>query len=626
MRRLLVLAAAVAALAAACSGSAAPPTVAPKPTASPTPLATATLAPTLSETGSGTGIEISETPFAGSVASSAVAVAPDGSIVAAVNPDSDSVTLVDAVSLSVLREVPVGDDPRTLAFTPDSRHLLVANRASAELSIIDVAGARQRASIALGPMPYGVVTDGKRAYVAESALAEVRAIDLSSGEATGIASVSGFPMGLTLHVPGDGRDAVLPVTHFFTGAVTALDPMTLTTLGTTSTGQDANLTQHLAIAPDGRRAYLPQTRFNVTNPALTFDTTVFPVVNVLDLEDLSLLPGERVTIDTADRPVAIPFAAAISPDGKRLAVVNAGSSNLTVIDLGTSAGIGTIEVGASPRGVAISGDGSRLSVNNVLDGTLSVVDALSLDIVDTVRLTTIPLEPQILLGKRIFNSAAAPVLSTDRWIACATCHFDGSMDARTWLSFPDGPRNTPALFGVGETAPFHWSGDLDELQDVENTIRDIQAGTGLAPGDARDSLGAAHAGLSPKLDALAAFMASLTVPPSPYSGETDQARRGQAVFASLECASCHVPPLYSDAALHDVGTGDPATERNSHGRGTNFDTPSLLGIWHTAPYFHDGTAERLADVFTIGTVHNVAGATSPRDLSDLVAFLLSLAP
>ena len=63
----------------------------------------------------------------GPVSSSAVAVSPDGSIVAAVNPDSDSITLVAADTLEVLREVPVGHDPRTVVFTPDSRLVLVAN-------------------------------------------------------------------------------------------------------------------------------------------------------------------------------------------------------------------------------------------------------------------------------------------------------------------------------------------------------------------------------------------------------------------------------------------------------------------------------------------------------------------
>ena len=106
----------------------------------------------------------------GPVSSSGVVVSPDGALVAAVNPDSDSITLVDALGLGVIREITVGDDPRTLAFTPDSRLLLVANRGSANVSVVAVEDFSRAANIPVGPMPCGVVTDGRRAFVTEFAL------------------------------------------------------------------------------------------------------------------------------------------------------------------------------------------------------------------------------------------------------------------------------------------------------------------------------------------------------------------------------------------------------------------------------------------------------------------------
>jgi cytochrome c peroxidase len=72
------------------------------------------------------------------------------------------------------------------------------------------------------------------------------------------------------------------------------------------------------------------------------------------------------------------------------------------------------------------------------------------------------------------------------------------------------------------------------------------------------------------------------------------------------------------------GTGDPTKERNSHGRGTNFDTPSLRALWLTAPYFHDGSASSLADVLRYGNEHNLAARLSAGELDDLVAFLRAL--
>ena len=198
------------------------------------------------------------------------------------------------------------------------------------------------------------------------------------------------------------------------------------------------------------------------------------------------------------------------------------------------------------------------------------------------------------------------------------------MDARTWLGFPDGPRNTPALFGVGETLPIHWSGDLNELHDVELTIRAIQFGTGLVFGDTYDSLGPPHAGLSPELDALAAYMDSIEVPISPYGDNRDTVKRGEIQFTALGCQSCHTPPLFTDRQLHEVGTGDPTKERNSHGRGTNFDTPSLRALWSTAPYFHDGNAANLVDVFQTGTVHDISAYVTAEEMEALMAYLMAL--
>ncbi len=538
----------------------------------------------------------------------------------AVNPDSDSVTVLDAQSLQILAEIPVGDDPRTLAIAPDSQSALVTNHAGATLSLLDLAQLVEVGSYAVGSMPYGVVTDGARVFVSEFAPGHVGVLDHNSGERLAHIAVAPFPAGLALSADG----ASLYVTHLFSGRVTLIDARSLEVKANITTGASTNLSQFVAISPNGTKAYLPQTRSNVTNTAMLFDSTVFPVVNVLDLGAFRLIVRERVTLDTADRPVNMPFAVALSPDGKMLYLANAGSDDLSVIDLSTNQGVAHISVGANPRGIAISPDGARVFVNNVLDGTLSVMETEMHTIAETVTLTEIPLPEPILLGKRIFNSAAAPVLTTDNWISCATCHFDGMMDTRTWLGFPDGPRNTPSLLGVAQTLPMHWSGDLDELQDVEITIRDIQIGSGLIEGEAHDTLGSAHAGLSPELDALAMYMAILEIPPSPYDANPEPLSRGEAVFNALECQSCHPPPLYTDLQLHDVGTGDPAKEKNSHGRGTSFDTPSLRALWLTAPYFHDGTAATLPDTLNAGNEHNVAAGLSATEIEDLIVFMLAL--
>lgn len=210
-------------------------------------------------------------------------------------------------------------------------------------------------------------------------------------------------------------------------------------------------------------------------------------------------------------------------------------------------------------------------------------------------------------------------------MSCATCHFDGTMDRRTWF-FRDGPRNTTSLLGVGQTLPLHWSGDLDELQDVEDTIRVVQAGTGLGGEGTSNchpacNLGSPNAGRSADLDDLAAFMRSLPLRdrPAPIS---EEARRGRTLFFDerVGCGSCHTSPLFTDLRTHDVGTAVSASER----KGSAFDTPSLRGVKSTAPYLHDGSAQTLRDVLTTANRDDRHGRTSglsSAELEDLLAFL-----
>lgn len=68
----------------------------------------------------------------------------------------------------------------------------------------------------------------------------------------------------------------------------------------------------------------------------------------------------------------------------------------------------------------------------------------------------------------------------------------------------------------------------------------------------------------------------------------------------------------SDLQRYDVGTG-----------GT-FDTPSLRYLWISAPYFHDGSAATLEDVFTLPGAHQLALKVAPDDISALVAYLQTL--
>jgi cytochrome c peroxidase len=216
---------------------------------------------------------------------------------------------------------------------------------------------------------------------------------------------------------------------------------------------------------------------------------------------------------------------------------------------------------------------------------------------------------------------------SDGAISCATCHFDGGADARTWINFRSGPRNTPALFDVAALPPYNWAGDMDELHDtIEDQIRSVMLGDGLiASGTFDPTVNYTDAGRSDDLDALAAYVASLESWPSPYREPdgtlSESAYRGMRLFfsGSPNCG-CHTPPLYSDLQQHNLAGAAFSIESFEA-----FDTPTLRGLWATAPYMHDGVAQTLEEVLTrTDPVHSVASKLTDQQLADLIAFLQSL--
>jgi hypothetical protein len=54
------------------------------------------------------------------------------------------------------------------------------------------------------------------------------------------------------------------------------------------------------------------------------------------------------------------------------------------------------------------------------------------------------------------------------------------------------------------------------------------------------------------------------------------------------------------------------------------DTPTLLGIWETAPYLHDGSAPTLRDVLTTenpSDAHAAVSTLASEELDELIAYL-----
>lgn len=546
--------------------------------------------------------------------SSSIALAPDTLTMVAANPLSNSVTILVPAQSRVINEVSVGRDPRSVAITPDGARALVANRGDGSLSIVDIRGASVLATIPLGVWPYGVVTNNDQmAYVSLQGSGEIVEVDLAAGHVTRRIPLPDMPSGLALW--GD----FLYVTHFWTGEVSLIYLPSGAIVARVGAGGTNSISQSIALDITRGIAYLPQTLINADNPALTYDGAAMPVVNILNLRDLQVERRARLALDQIDRPVNMPFAVAVDRFQQRLYVVNAGSDSLSVINLDTGDVRAHVTVGTNPRSVLLNRDNTLVFVHNVIDGTITTIQTSNMRVSDVLPISPVTLPTDQLIGMRLFYSARDPRMSRDEWLSCATCHFDGMSDGRVWQGWPVRPVNTPHLFGLADSAPYTWTETWDELGDVEIKIRSLMSGRGLVDAPSANlPQEAPHTGLSVDLDALVAYLGSLQPPETPaqYGVDADQVRRGEQVFAEQDCAQCHSGPAFTNGQPVDVGTSSPAGEL--------YDTPSLRWLWLSAPYFHDGRAATLGDVFTLPGTHDLLGKVSMDDLDALIAYLLTL--
>lgn len=132
--------------------------------------------------------------------------------------------------------------------------------------------------------------------------------------------------------------------------------------------------------------------------------------------------------------------------------------------------------------------------------------------------------------------------------------------------------------------------------------------------------------VTPKLPALRDYQFSLPPPAPPAdSFDADAAGRGETLFeGKAQCATCHSGPAFSDApTLHAASeTGMDPTEAERSATGMYRTTP-LRGAWQHPPYFHDGSAETLADVVEHYDAELDLGLTA-MEKADLTEYLRSL--
>jgi YVTN family beta-propeller protein len=573
-------------------------------------------------------------------------VSPDGGLLLAANRDNASVTVVDTRAAKVLYEIKIGREPEGVTWIGDGPLAAVTSYRDNQVVIVDARAGRVVARIPVADEPYGIVADrqGRRAWVTHEYPGTVSEIDLAARKVVRALPVGAFLRGLAL-APDEKR---LYVTEYYSGILRAVDLASGKVVDSWKGHSTDNLCRNVVIHPRRPKAYLSHIRSRVS--IIDGGGSIFPQLSICDLRPGKDRRRTSIGLDTYNGVYVVTNAweAALSPDGKRIYTIYAGTNDMNVSnvvddDYAEIDRVGfAVRLGQNPRAVRVSPDGQRVYIYNAMDFAVSFHDAATMRRQATVKVCGPPKTPEWVRGKILFNTANSP-MSARRWVACSSCHPDGHSDGRVWQN-PEGLRRTTALFGVAHTHPLHWSGDRDEVQDFEYTIRSpLMAGVGLLHGALKPKRGfemveleEKTGGRSKDLDALAIYTNSFDFRLSPHvpaPGKlTPAAERGKRLFFTNEvgCATCHSGPYYTDSSLqrpfkrHNVGTGD---EDPSEKMGPEYDTPTLLGIYRNTAYLHHGKAKTLRDVLTTcnkGDRHGRTSHLKAAEVEDLVEFLKSL--
>ena len=593
-----------------------------------------------------------------------------------VNQDNDSVTVIDAVTHAKLREINVGAAPRSIAVAPNGL-IWVMNRQSATISVINPNSLAVSNTIPLprASQPYGIafVPGGGHAFIALSATGQLVKLDAASFAQVGNVNVGPNPRQLAI-----AADGTIYVSRFITpplpdegtafvrttvgsidygGEVVVVDSGSLSVTRTIVLkhsekpdfeNQGRGIPNYLgaaAISPDATQAWVPSKQDNVKRGALrdgtglNFQSTVRAVSSRIALAAGAEDHAARIDHDNA----SVANAAIFDQRGIYLFVALETSREVAVISAHGGHQLFRFDVGRAPQALALSADGQRLYVNNFMDRTVGVFDlapllntgAINMPAVATLSAVAAEkLSATVLKGKQFFYDARDTRLARDRYMSCASCHNDGGSDGRVWdlTGFGEGLRNTIHLRGRAAGQGFlHWSNNFDELQDFEGQIRTLAQGTGLMSnadfnaGTRSQPLGDRKAGRSADLDALAAYVASLsTFDASPYrtaSGAlTSAASAGKTLFTSMNCGSCHSGAAFTASGgntLVNIGTIKPSSGSRLGAALTGIDVPTLRDVWANAPYLHDGSAATLGDAVR---AHNGVTITDA-DLANLVAYV-----
>jgi len=544
----------------------------------------------------------------------------DGAVLYVANHDSGTISVVSAAEKKVIVEVPIGKKLTSLAILPQRHLLLATDEGAHELILLRVEAAAEPKVIQrlpVSPYPVSVIVspDGKRCFVASLWSRRLSAIDIAERADQPLVlakqvDLSFAPKEQTLLV----KENRLAVADAFAGKLAFFDPADLS-LKVAKEFPGHNI-RGLGVSNDGKKIMVSHQMLNDLAHTIQNDVH-WGMLMSNDLRWLkvesALAGGKELYFGAHMHPLGEPGKGSGDPGGLDMSaagtvVVTLSGINHVTLGKEDDFSLYRVPVGRRPVAVKIAPDGNSAWVANMYDDSLSVVSLADREVTATIPLGKQPELTQVEHGEQLFHDAT---LSHDGWMSCNSCHTLGHANGQLNDNLSDNsfgaPKRVLSLLGQKETAPYAWNG---KVKDFATQIRSSLEKTMQADDPPQEK----------QVQAIAAYVATLQLPPPVDvlrgTQNKEAVARGQKVFEQHDCARCHAPPTYTTPDSYDVGLKDK--EGN-----TRFNPPSLRGLSHRGPFFHDGSAKTLDEVFE-GRKHPGDASYAPNEVRDLVHFLRSL--
>jgi len=409
-----------------------------------------------------------------------------------VNHISDSISIVDLASMSVIRTLQTGDEPTDVVFAGLPQRAFVSVSQLNRIRVYDPANlsANPSSITVRGEDPRALATDGQRVYAAifESGNGTTiisrpfvsSAVNPYAGDANPPPnSGSQFsppmkagnpappPVGLIVRKDDQGawRDdngadwSAAVAWNLNDNDLVVIDANSLAVSYVTGL---MNINMNLTVGPAGDVVVVGTEAINEVrfepNVSGIFVRVVGARISpgarmaasggasgggggagVVDLNPHLSYASPTASQATRDLSIGDPRGIAWSPARGRGYITGMGSNNLIVVDSNLGR-LGLIEIGQGPTGIVVDDPRNAAYVLNKFDATISVVDLDGLSEIEVIALHD-PTPQAIRLGRpHLYDTHKTSGLGQ---ASCASCHVDGRMDQVGWdLGDPSGDVKT----------------------------------------------------------------------------------------------------------------------------------------------------------------------------------------